>query len=57
MRISLLKTKMKEIGESLDLIEEYLPDDREEFLLLGIIKDGIYKRLEFCIENVFDGTV
>lgn len=54
MRISLIKTKIKEIGESLDMIEEYLPDDLEEFLSLGIIKDGIYKRLEFCIENVFD---
>ncbi|MEA1944362.1 MAG: DUF86 domain-containing protein [Euryarchaeota archaeon] len=54
MRISLLKTKIKEIEESLELVEEYLPDDREEFLSLGIIKDGIYKRLEFCIENVFD---
>ena len=40
--------------ESLAIIEEYLPDTGEEFLSLGIIKDGIYKRLEFCIENVFD---
>lgn len=54
MRIILIKTKIKEIEESLDLIEEYFPDDREEFLSLRIIKDGIYKRLEFCIENVFD---
>ena len=54
MRISLIKTKIKEIEESLDMIEEYLPETGEEFLSLGIIKDGIYKRFEFCIENVFD---
>jgi len=35
-------------------VEEHLPEDIEDFLSLGIIKDGIYKRLEFCIENVFD---
>ena len=54
MRIILIKTKIKEMEESLAIIEEYLPDTGEEFLSLGIIKDGIYKRLEFCIENVFD---
>ncbi len=47
MRISLIKTKIKEIEESLGMIEEYLPDDFEEFLSLGIIKDGIYKRLGY----------
>lgn len=54
MRTSLIKTKMKEIEESLRIVEEHLPDDVEDFLSLGIIKDGIYKRLEFCIENLFD---
>ena len=54
MRTSLIRTKVKEIEESLQVIEEHLPDDIEDFLSLGIIKDGIYKRLEFCIEHVFD---
>ena len=54
MRTSLIRTKVKEIEESLQVIEEHLPEDIEDFLSLGIIKDGIYKRLEFCIENVFD---
>ncbi len=54
MRTSLIRTKVKEIEESLQVIEEHIPDDIEDFLSLGIIKDGIYKRLEFCIENVFD---
>jgi uncharacterized protein YutE (UPF0331/DUF86 family) len=54
MRTSLIRTKVKEIEESLQIIEEYLPGDIEDFLSLGIIRDGIYKRLEFCIETVFD---
>lgn len=54
MRTSLIRTKVTEIEESLQMIEEYLPSDIEDFLSLGIVKDGIYKRLEFCIENVFD---
>jgi uncharacterized protein YutE (UPF0331/DUF86 family) len=36
------------------LVEENLPDTFEEFSRLGLVKDGIYKRLEFCIENIFD---
>ncbi|MCK5108771.1 MAG: hypothetical protein KAR25_03685 [Methanosarcinales archaeon] len=54
MRTSLIRTKVKEIEESRQVIEEHLPEDIEDFLSLGIIKDRIYKRLEFCIENVFD---
>ena len=26
----------------------------EDFASLGLIKDGMYKRIEFCIQNVFD---
>jgi len=54
MRETLIRTKIKEIEESLRLVEENLPDTFEEFSRLGLVKDGIYKRVEFCIENVFD---
>ena len=54
MRGALIRTKMKEIEESIRLVEEHLPDTFEEFAGLGLIKDGIYKRIEFAIENVFD---
>jgi len=36
------------------LVEENLPDTFEEFAGRGLIKDGIYKGIEFAIENVFD---
>jgi len=35
-------------------IENVLPESFEEFSNLGLVKDGIYKRVEFAIENVFD---
>ena len=54
IRDALVYTKITEIEESLDMVNENLPDQIEEFVTLGIVKDGIYKRLEYAIENVFD---
>jgi len=54
MRIELIRSKIGEILESLKLIEENLPEDFETFESLGIVKDGIYKRTEFAIQNVID---
>ena len=46
--------KLKEIQENLDLINEHLPSSPQEFKALGLVKDGIYKRLEFSIQNLID---
>ncbi|WP_457754089.1 type VII toxin-antitoxin system HepT family RNase toxin [Thermococcus sp.] len=54
MRVEIIRSKIAEILESMKIIEEYLPDDFEEFKKLGIIKDGIYKRTEFVLQNVID---
>lgn len=54
MRTEIIRTKIAEILESLELIRENLPDGFEEFASLGLLKDGMYKRIEFSIENVFD---
>ncbi|EEB74163.1 DUF86 domain-containing protein [Thermococcus sp. AM4] len=54
MRIELIRSKLEEVMESLRLVEENLPDDFETFESLGLIKDGIYKRIEFAIQNVID---
>ena len=45
---------MAEIEESIKLVEEHLPEDVNEFVALGLVKDGIYKRIEFAIQNVLD---
>ena len=47
MRKDIIRTKIKEIDESVHLIEKYLPEEFEEL-------DGIYKRTEFAIENIID---
>ncbi|MHA1836285.1 MAG: type VII toxin-antitoxin system HepT family RNase toxin [Candidatus Odinarchaeia archaeon] len=54
MRHEIIRTKIKEIEESLLLIKNHLPKEFDEFKKLGLIKDGIYKRIEFAIENIFD---
>jgi uncharacterized protein YutE (UPF0331/DUF86 family) len=54
LRENLIRSKMTEIMESIGLVRENLPDSFEDFSRLGLVKDGIYKRTEFSIENVFD---
>ncbi len=46
-----IKQKLREVEESLEMIKDGLPGDVDEFVSLGLVKDGIYKRLEFCIQN------
>ncbi|MEK6950858.1 MAG: DUF86 domain-containing protein [Nanoarchaeota archaeon] len=46
--------KLKEIEDNLELIRQSLPADVEEFKALKLLKDGIYKRLEFSIQNLID---
>lgn len=45
-----------EIDESLTLIRENLPDHYvlNDFLALGLLKDGMYKRLEYVLQCIFD---
>ena len=54
MREDLIRTKIKEIEESVDSVKNEIPDELDRFKKLGLIKDGIYKRIEFAVENVFD---
>jgi uncharacterized protein YutE (UPF0331/DUF86 family) len=54
MRKDIIKNKIKEILESLELISDNLPASFDEFQNLGIVKDGIYKRIEYAIENLID---
>jgi uncharacterized protein YutE (UPF0331/DUF86 family) len=54
LRATLIRSKLTEIDESVELVREHIPDSFEDFSRLGLVKDGIYKRIEFAIENVFD---
>ena len=54
LRENVIRIKIKEIAEGISLVKEHLPPTVQEFRKLGIIKDGIYNRIEFAIEDVFD---
>jgi uncharacterized protein YutE (UPF0331/DUF86 family) len=49
-----IRIKMKEITDGISLVQEHLPKTSKEFKNLGLVKDGIYKKVEFAIEDVFD---
>jgi uncharacterized protein YutE (UPF0331/DUF86 family) len=54
LRAELIRSKLADIEDSVSLVEENLPSSFEEFSKLGLVKDGIYKRMEFAIENIID---
>ena len=54
LRAELIRSKLADIEDSVSLVEENLPSSFEEFSGLGLVKDGIYKRMEFAIENIID---
>lgn len=54
MRKTIIFQKIKEIEENLDLIRHHVPEEMEDFKALRLVKDGIYKRLEFSVQNLVD---
>lgn len=48
----MIKAKLKIIEENLDLVKENLPNNVNEFKALGLVKDGIYKKIEASIQEV-----
>ena len=54
IRAELIRSKLADIEDSISLVEENLPSSFKEFSHLGLLKDGIYKRMEYAIENIID---
>ncbi|PKL64206.1 MAG: DUF86 domain-containing protein [Methanomicrobiales archaeon HGW-Methanomicrobiales-3] len=54
LREDAIHIKMREIAEGVSLVREHLPKTAQEFGNLGLVRDGIYKRIEFAVEDVFD---
>lgn len=52
MRVNIIKTKLKIVEENIILVKENLPEKIEDFINLGLIKDGIYKRIEASIQEI-----
>lgn len=52
LRTDIIKTKLKIIEENIQLVKDNLPSSLKAFKALGLIKDGIYKRVETSIQEV-----
>lgn len=54
LRSEVIRIKLAIIADSIDLVTSHLPPDLNIFKNIGLVKDGIYKRVEYSIENVLD---
>ena len=54
VRGTVIRIKLSEMADSVALVRENLPASVDSFAGMGLLKDGIYKRMEYAIENVFD---
>jgi len=54
MRKQEIRHKLREIADCLEIVSEELPSVYDEFIKLGLVKDGIYKKIEFALENIID---
>ena len=54
IRKDVIKEKLGSIIDTLEVIRENLPDDFEDFYKSRILKDAVYKEIEFCIESILD---
>jgi len=52
IRTNIIKTKLKIIDENLELVKGHLPERVDEFTALGLVKDGIYKKIEASIQEI-----
>ncbi|MDD3621542.1 MAG: hypothetical protein PHQ81_03970 [Methanofollis sp.] len=49
LRSAAIRTTLQEMTESIGMVQEHLPDSAEAFTRLGIVRDGIYKRMEYAV--------
>ncbi|MBS3095553.1 DUF86 domain-containing protein [Candidatus Woesearchaeota archaeon] len=54
IRKELVRSKISKILDTLEFIESNFPEHFEEFKHSRILRDAIYKEIEFCIELVLD---
>jgi len=54
IRKDLIKSKLKDIVDSVNIVGDNLPSSFQDFISLGLIKEGIYEKIEFAIECIID---
>jgi len=52
IRTNVIKTKLKIIDENIELVKGNLPENVRDFKALGLVKDGIYKKIEASIQEI-----
>ena len=53
--VDIINIKIREIEYSIELIKSRIPQTLDEFLKLDeLLRDGIYKRVEYIIQNILD---
>jgi uncharacterized protein YutE (UPF0331/DUF86 family) len=54
IREEIIRGKIRDIIDSVNIVGDNLPADFEDFLSLGLAREGIYKKIEFTIESIID---
>jgi len=54
IRKDLIKSKIKDIIDSVNIVGDNFPENFQDFSMLGLVKEGIYKKMEFAIESIID---
>ncbi|MDD3621538.1 MAG: hypothetical protein PHQ81_03950 [Methanofollis sp.] len=49
LRSATIRTTLQEMTESIGMVQDHLPDPAEACTRLGIVRDGIYKRMEYAV--------
>jgi len=52
IRVNMIKTKLAIIDDNIKLVRDNLPSDLKDFEDLGLVKDGIYKKIEASIQEI-----
>lgn len=54
LREQIVKSKIERLIDSVSFVEENLPKEFEDFKDSRILKNALYKEIEFAIENIID---
>ncbi|MFH1802866.1 MAG: DUF86 domain-containing protein [archaeon] len=54
LRIGDIEKHLSDIIDTLEVIANNMPSDFHEFKNIGLVKDGLYKKVEFVIESIID---
>ncbi len=54
LRVKEIERSISDIIDSIEIVDNNFPAEFDEFYNFGLKKDGIYKRIEFSIQNIID---